>query len=97
MVIVTGFNTTILPALQKKALLLGNPAISQQYSQSGVGKTDKNSEEQQRMEDRLYTLEIRSVWYLAANHHNMLAQLLKLVVDVAHGRLILRASSAAKR
>ena len=44
----------------------------------------------QTMEDRLYQIGIRPIWYPKADGHRMLTQLLKLVVDVSDSRLTLR-------
>lgn len=44
----------------------------------------------QQIEDRLYQLEIRPIWYSPDDGHTMLVQLLQLIVDVSDGRLSLR-------
>jgi len=45
----------------------------------------------QEIESRLYELEIRPIWYPSESNHKMLVQLLRLITDVADGRLTLRA------
>lgn len=47
-------------------------------------------EQKQRIEDSLYQIEIRPIWYPENDNHKMLIQLLNLAADAAEGRLVLR-------
>lgn len=52
--------------------------------------SEADDDKRQTMEDRLFAIGIRPIWYPATDNHKMLIQLIELMVDVADGRLMLR-------
>lgn len=59
-------------------------------SEEGHESQTVNMQEKQSIEDRLFDLGIRPIWYEGNNHHSMLPKLLSLAVDVADNRVELR-------
>ncbi|ADT69763.1 MULTISPECIES: SIR2 family protein [unclassified Pseudoalteromonas] len=65
------------------------PTVAENSGQV-VPAFEADDDKRQEMEDRLFELGIRPIWYPATDNHKMLIQLIELMVDVADGRLMLR-------